>query len=113
MAGVDQPVELVGESGQRGGLGSGGAVERLDEQLLLGVEVQVVAASGTLAASATARWVSACDPWDYVVFRPRHAGDAVDYFGSLVAVRDGQVVRVWPSFRQAGDEAFVRAPTRR
>lgn len=47
---------------------------------------------------------------DSIVFRPRHAGDAVDYFGSLVAVRGGPVVRVWPSLRQTGDATFVTPP---
>jgi D-serine deaminase-like pyridoxal phosphate-dependent protein len=49
----------------------------------------------------------ALDRGDYIVFRPKHAGDAVDYFGSLVAVRDGRVRAVWPSFRQVGHPAFV------
>ena len=47
------------------------------------------------------------DRGDYIVFRPKHAGDAIDYFGSLVAVRNGQAVRIWDSFRQPGDRAFI------
>jgi D-serine deaminase-like pyridoxal phosphate-dependent protein len=39
---------------------------------------------------------------DYVVLRPKHAGDAVDYFDTLVAVRDGTVRRVWPTLRRPG-----------
>jgi D-serine deaminase-like pyridoxal phosphate-dependent protein len=48
------------------------------------------------------------DRGDYVVFRPRHAGDAVDYFGALLAVRGGRVVRVWDSFSQPGSARFLR-----
>lgn len=44
----------------------------------------------------------ALDRGDYIVFRPKHAGDAVDYFSALVAVRDGRVVRIWDSFPRPG-----------
>lgn len=53
------------------------------------------------------------DRGDYVVLRPRHAGDAVDYFGALVAVREGRVVRVWPSLKQPGHPDFVAPVGRR
>jgi D-serine deaminase-like pyridoxal phosphate-dependent protein len=43
---------------------------------------------------------------DYVVLRPKHAGDAIDYFHALVAVRDGSVRRVWPTL--ARPAAHVR-----
>ncbi len=39
---------------------------------------------------------------DYVVLRPKHAGDAIDYFSALVAVRDGTPRRVWPTLRRPG-----------
>ena len=39
---------------------------------------------------------------DYVVLRPKHAGDAIDYFDALVAVREGTVRRVWPTLRRPG-----------
>ena len=39
---------------------------------------------------------------DYVVLRPKHAGDAIDYFDALAAVRDGSVRRVWPTVRRPG-----------
>ena len=44
----------------------------------------------------------ALDRGDYIVFRPKHAGDAVDYFSALVAVREGRVVRIWDSFPRPG-----------
>ena len=34
---------------------------------------------------------------DYIVFRPKHAGDAIDYFGGVAAIRDGRVRRYWPT----------------
>lgn len=42
------------------------------------------------------------DRGDYIVFRPRHAGDGVDYFDALVAVRDGRLIRIWDSFARPG-----------
>lgn len=42
---------------------------------------------------------------DYVVLRPRHAGDAIDYFDTVVAIREGTVRRVWPTFRRPGAPA--------
>jgi D-serine deaminase-like pyridoxal phosphate-dependent protein len=42
---------------------------------------------------------------DYVVLRPKHAGDAIDYFDALVAVRDGTIRRVWPTLRRPGGAA--------
>jgi len=39
---------------------------------------------------------------DYVVLRPKHAGDAIDYFETLLAVRDGSIRRVWPTLRRPG-----------
>lgn len=39
---------------------------------------------------------------DYVVLRPKHAGDAIDYFDALVAVRDGVPRRVWPTLPRPG-----------
>lgn len=44
----------------------------------------------------------ALDRGDYIVFRPKHAGDGVDYFSTLVAIREGRVVRVWDSFQRPG-----------
>lgn len=32
---------------------------------------------------------------DYIVFRPKHAGDAIDYFGGVAAIRNGRVRRYW------------------
>lgn len=42
---------------------------------------------------------------DYIVLRPKHAGDAIDYFDTLVAIREGEVKRVWPTFRRPGAAA--------
>ncbi len=42
------------------------------------------------------------DRGDYIVFRPRHAGDGVDYFDTLVAVREGRLIRIWDSFSRPG-----------
>ena len=39
---------------------------------------------------------------DHVVFRPRHAGDGIDYFRSIVAVRQNTVRRIWPTFDRPG-----------
>lgn len=39
---------------------------------------------------------------DYVVLRPKHAGDAVDHFGALIAVRDGRPRRVWATQSRQG-----------
>lgn len=39
---------------------------------------------------------------DYIVVRPRNAGDGADRFGALAAVRDGTVRRVWPTLRRPG-----------
>jgi hypothetical protein len=39
---------------------------------------------------------------DYVVLRPKHAGDAIDYFGALLAVREGTIRRVWPTLKRPG-----------
>ena len=39
---------------------------------------------------------------DYIVFRPKHAGDGIDYFAALIAVREGQVKRVWPTTNRPG-----------
>lgn len=37
---------------------------------------------------------------DYVLLWPHQAGDGVDYFGALHAVRAGRVLDVWPTFRR-------------
>ncbi len=42
---------------------------------------------------------------DYVVLDPKYAGDAIDYFDTVVAVRDGTIRRVWPTFRRPGPAA--------
>lgn len=42
------------------------------------------------------------DRGDYVVFRPKHAGDGIDYFDALVAVREGRMIRIWDSFPRPG-----------
>lgn len=42
---------------------------------------------------------------DHLVLRPKHAGDGIDYFDTLVAIREGQVKRVWPTFRRPGATA--------
>ncbi len=39
---------------------------------------------------------------DYAVFRPRNAGDAIDHFHALVAVRDGVPRAVWRTQRRPG-----------
>ena len=42
---------------------------------------------------------------DYVILDPKYAGDAIDYFDTLVAVRDGEIKRVWRTFRRPGPAA--------
>jgi len=34
---------------------------------------------------------------DYVLLRPQNAGDGIDYFGALHALRDGEVQGLWPT----------------
>lgn len=37
---------------------------------------------------------------DYVLLRPHNAGDGIGYFGSVHAIRDGNLVAVWPTDRR-------------
>lgn len=39
---------------------------------------------------------------DYVVLDPKYAGDAIDYFDTIAAVREGSIRRVWTTFRRPG-----------
>jgi len=39
---------------------------------------------------------------DYIVFRPKHAGDGIDHFDALVVVREGLVKCVWPTTSRPG-----------
>lgn len=34
---------------------------------------------------------------DYVLYRPQQSGDAIDFFGNVLAVREGRIVRRWPT----------------
>lgn len=40
----------------------------------------------------------ALDLGDYVLMRPNNAGDGIDYFGALHAMREGNLEAVWPTF---------------
>ncbi len=42
---------------------------------------------------------------DYVLMWPNQAGDGIDYFGALNAVRSGRVRDVWPTFTRWGTRA--------
>jgi D-serine deaminase-like pyridoxal phosphate-dependent protein len=44
---------------------------------------------------------------DYIVVRPKNAGDGADHFGALVAVRDGTVRRIWPTLQRPGSLAAL------
>lgn len=37
---------------------------------------------------------------EYVLVRPQHAGDGIEYFGTVHAVRDGELVAAWPTYRR-------------
>jgi len=50
---------------------------------------------------------------DYIVFRPRHAGDGVDHFDALVAVREGRLIRIWDSFARPGARVDMTVRPRR
>jgi hypothetical protein len=42
---------------------------------------------------------------DYVILDVKHSGDAIDYFDTVVAVREGTIRRVWPTLRRPGPAA--------
>lgn len=39
---------------------------------------------------------------DYVISRPKHAGDAFDHFDEILAIREGRVVRRWKTISRPG-----------
>jgi D-serine deaminase-like pyridoxal phosphate-dependent protein len=39
---------------------------------------------------------------DYVILDPKYAGDAIDYFDTVTAIREGTIRRNWPTFRRPG-----------
>ena len=37
-------------------------------------------------------------PGDYVLMRPQQSGDGIDPFGTLLAIREGQLLARWRTF---------------